>query len=887
MVKASQSAGGREKKDEEGDVCGLRADLVPSRDKVLIRAAARVVILAQRGTLSEQVVRLSRRRPGPVPPRYRARPKPEKILPAPEVSLAFFNGLGGFKPDGSEYVTVLAGRQWTPAPWINVIANEQFGFQISEAGAGYTWAVNSRENKLTPWSNDPISDTPGETFYVRDEESGLVWGPTVLPIREEQWPYVIRHGQGYSCFEHESHGIALSLVQFVPTRDPIKISRLTISNRTKRKRRLSVTSYAEWVLGVSRSRSAAQVITDIDPATGAMTARNVWNEDFAMRVAFADLGGRQTSWTGDRLEFLGRNASPDHPASPERGDKLSGKTGAGLDPCAALQAGVELAPDESTEVIFLLGQASSLEDARALVQSYRRVDCDQALSEVKENWNRVLETVQVKTPEPSIDLLMNRWLLYQTLSCRIWSRSAFYQAGGAYGFRDQLQDVLALAVTRPEIVREHLIRAAARQFSEGDVQHWWHPPTGRGVRTKISDDRLWLPYAVLHYLCVTEDWAVLDEAIPWLDGPALDTEQQEAYFEPKESEDRSTLYEHCARALDRSLETGSHGLPLMGAGDWNDGMNRVGHEGRGESVWLAWFLLANLRDFAPIAGRRGEDVRAARWLAAVDSIKDSVEREAWDGEWYKRAFFDDGTPLGSAEDEECQIDSIAQSWAIISRAGDRTRGRQAMESVERRLLRSEDGLLLLFSPPFDQTPSDPGYIKGYVPGIRENGGQYTHAAVWSVLAFAMLGEGDKSVDLFKMLSPISHSSKRESVHRYRVEPYAVCADVYSEDPHAGRGGWTWYTGAAGWLYRAGLEWILGFQKKGSSLRIDPCIPRAWKGFEIFYRYGDTFYRITVDNPKGVCSGVSRVSLDATVLDADATVPLTDDGREHLVEVELG
>jgi cyclic beta-1,2-glucan synthetase len=887
LVKASQSAAGREAKGEKGNVFVLRADLVPARDRILIRAAARVVILAQRGTLSEQVVRLSRRRPGPVAPRYRTRPKPEKTLPAPAVSLAFFNGLGGFTPDGSEYVTVLAGRQWTPAPWINVIANEQFGFQVSESGAGYTWAVNSRENKLTPWSNDPVSDTPGETFYVRDEESGLVWGPTLLPIRKEQRPYVIRHGQGYSCFEHESHGIALSLLQFVPTRDPIKISRLIIRNSTDSKRQLAVTGYAEWVLGVSRSSSAARVITDIDLATGALIARNVWNEGFADRVAFADLGGRQTSWTGDRLEFLGRNASLDHPSSPERGDELSLKTGAGLDPCAALQTKIELAPGESTEVLFLLGQAGSLEDVRALVKHYRRVDCDQALSEVKEDWSRLLETVQVKTPEPSIDLLLNRWLLYQTLSCRIWSRSAFYQAGGAYGFRDQLQDVLALAVARPEIVREHIIRAAARQFREGDVQHWWHPPTGRGVRTRISDDRLWLPYAVVHYLRVTEDWAVLDEESPWLDGPALEEGQQEAYFEPKESEDRSTLYEHCARALDRSLETGSHGLPLMGAGDWNDGMNRVGHEGRGESVWLAWFLLVNLRDFAPIADRRGEDERAARWLAVADSIKDSVEREAWDGQWYRRAFFDIGTPLGSADNVECQIDSIAQSWAVLSGAGDKTRARQAMESVERNLLRREAGLLLLLSPPFDQIRLDPGYIKGYVPGIRENGGQYTHAAVWSVLAFAMLGEGDKSVDLFKMVSPIRHSSNRESVHRYRVEPYAVAADVYSEDPLVGRGGWTWYTGAAGWLYRAGLEWILGFQKRGSSLRIDPCIPRDWKGFEITYRYGDTRYRITVKNPKGICRGVSRVRLDATALDAGAHVPLSDDGREHLVEVELG
>jgi cyclic beta-1,2-glucan synthetase len=887
MVQAIQSAVGHETHEAAGEVFVLRADLVPGRDRLLLHAAARVVILARQGTLSEHVVRLQRLRPGPVPPRLRApREKAETVAP-PAPELEFFNGLGGFTKEGREYVTVLGKGQWTPAPWINVVANSGFGFQVSESGSGYTWAVNSRENKLTPWSNDPVSDTPGEAFYVRDEESGIVWGPTILPIREENWPYIVRHGQGYSRFQHTSHEVELDLLQFVPLRDPIKISRLTLANRSDRKRRLSVTAYAEWVLGVERSSSAAFVFTEIDRATGALFARNRWNEEFADRVAFADLGGRQKSWTGDRLEFLGRNASLDHPALLERGDVLSDRTGAGLDPCAALQTKLELEPGERVEVIFLLGQGTDRDDARSLVARYRKLDPDALLAEVKDHWDRVLGAVQVRTPDPSIDLLLNRWLLYQTLACRIQARSAFYQSGGAYGFRDQLQDVLAVATTTPDIAREHLLRAAARQFTEGDVQHWWHSPSGRGVRTRISDDLLWLPYAVVHYMNVTDDRAVLDELVPWLEGAHLEEHEAEAYFQPQVSEGRATLYEHCARTLDRSLAAGSHGLPLIGGGDWNDGMNRVGREGRGESVWLGWFLLVNLREFAAIAESRGDAERAARWRERATSLEAALEAEAWDGEWYRRAFFDDGTPLGSAASDECQIASIPQSWAVISGAADVERARQAMGSVERRLVRWDDRLLLLFAPPFDRTALDPGYIKGYGPGIRENGGQYTHAAIWSVIAFSMLGDGEKAVDLFNLLSPIHHASSRAAVHRYKVEPYAVAADVYSQPPHVGRGGWTWYTGAAGWLYRAGLEWILGVRKRGAALSIDPCIPRSWKRFEIVYRHGDALYRIKVENRAGVCCGVSRISLDGTALPGDALVPLSDDGREHRVEVVLG
>ncbi|MDT8436460.1 MAG: glucoamylase family protein [Gemmatimonadota bacterium] len=886
MVRTSESVAGRETDGARGSVFVLREDLLSEEDRVLLRSAARVLILANRGTLSEQVIRLQRRRPGPVLKRLRAAPEDGEPVPPPELDLEFFNGLGGFTGDGREYVTILGEGQWTPAPWINVVSNPGFGFQASESGSGCTWSVNSRENKLTPWTNDPVSDTPGEVLYVRDLDTGAVWGPTCLPIRENHAPYVIRHGQGYSKFEHTSHGVALELLQFVALDDPVKISRLTLVNQSPDARRLSVTAYVEWVLGVGRGRSAPYIVTDVDSATSALFARNAWNGEFAHRVAFADLSGRQTAWTGDRVEFLGRNASLDHPASLERGAELSGKTGAALDPCAALQTVVELEPGERAEVVFLLGQGEDAGEARRLVEKYRRQECDALLRDVRRRWDALLDTVRVRTPDASMDLLLNRWLLYQTLSCRVWSRSAFYQSGGAYGFRDQLQDVMALLVAKPEVARAQILRAAARQFPEGDVQHWWHPPTGRGVRTRISDDLLWLPHVVTRYLAVTDDGSVLDEEVPWLEGDALAGDEQEAYFEPRESAERATLFEHCARALERSLATGVHGLPLMGGGDWNDGMNRVGHEGRGESVWLGWFLLATLRDFAPFAERRGEGERAARWREAAEALRVALEREAWDGEWYRRAFFDDGTPLGSAENEECSIDSIPQAWAVISGGADPERARQAMDSVERRLVRPEDRLALLFHPPFDRTPLDPGYIKGYVPGIRENGGQYTHAATWSVVALAMLGEGDRAFDLFSLLSPIHQARGLADVQRYKVEPYAVAADVYSNVDHVGRGGWTWYTGAAGWLYRAGLEWILGFQKRGANLRIDPCIPREWKHFEIDYRHGDALYRIVVDNPRGVSRGVSHVSVDGTPLSGDRLVPLCDDG-EHQVQVVLG
>jgi len=887
MVRASQSQHAAVGASARGAVFVLRVDLLSDETHRLLLDAARAVLLSRGGSLFDQVRRFEPSEAEALEPARRATVAAAVERVAPR-ELECFNGLGGFDREGHEYRTTLGPDQWTPAPWINVIANPAFGFQVSADGAGYTWAINSQQHQLTPWSNDPVSDAPGEVFYVRDEQDGAVWTPTALPIRQARGVYVANHGQGYSRFEHRSHGIALTLLQFVPKDDPIKISRLTIRNETARTRRLTVTAYVEWVLGASRAVSAPFIVTSIDPTTGAMLARNHWSADFSDRVAFADLCGRQQSWTGDRREFLGRDRSVDDPAAPARGGALSKRVGGGLDPCGALLTTIELPPNGVTDVVFLFGEGASAADAASLVARHRTGDLDAALAAAVSGWDDALGVVQVQTPDRAMDLMLNRWLLYQTLGCRVWARAGFYQVSGAYGFRDQLQDVLALCVCRPDLAREHLLRAASRQFVQGDVQHWWLPPSGQGVRTRIADDRLWLVYAVTQYATITGDAGVFDQLVPFLDGPELRADQQESYFLPSITVEQATVFEHCARALDASLAVGVHGLPLMGTGDWNDGLNRVGEGGKGESVWLAWFLHAALSALAPIAERRGESHRAAPWRQHASLLEISLEHSGWDGGWYRRAYFDDGTVLGGTSSAECRIDSIAQSWGVLSGAAPSGRATTAMAAVSEQLIRRDQRLALIFAPPFEHPTKDPGYIQGYPPGIRENGGQYTHAALWSVIAFAMLGDGDKAVELFDLLNPVNHGATPDDVARYKVEPYVVCGDVYAEPQHVGRGGWTWYTGSAGWMYRAGLEWILGFKLRGSDLLIDPCIPKTWLGFTIVFRHHSARYEIAIENPNGVNRGVSRLVLDGAVLPtAPSQVALADDATTHHIQVTLG
>jgi len=876
--------------DRPGGVFLRRADLMPLEDRTLLEAAARVVMAGTDGNLREQL-----KRPqipfGPEPGQIAeiagqpSGPDSRARVSTATGKLELFNGIGGFADEGREYVIAVDQDAGTlpPNPWSNVVAHPTFGFVATECGPGYTWSRNSHENRLTPWGNDPVSDAPGEAVFVRDEETGRFWSATPLPSGAGQ-PYTVRHGQGYTSFEHTRQGLSSALLLFVPPTDAVKVYRLTLRNDSARRRRVTVTLYVEWVLGENRSRSHLHVVTSRDE-TGAVLARNAFRQEFAQRVAFIDLhpgGGR--SVTGDRTEFLGRNGKLARPAAMRR-ESLSNRTGPALDPCGAIQVAVELEPSETRTLVGLLGDAIDSAEARVLIRRYRDPRAvDEALTQALAFWDRLLGTLVVKTPDRSLDLMLNRWLPYQTLACRVWGRSAFYQSSGAFGFRDQLQDVLALLFAAPRFARHHLLHAASRQFREGDVQHWWHEPGGQGVRTRFADDRLWLVYATLQYVAATGDDAVLDEQVSFLEGRALEPWEHEAYERPSVSLEKATLYEHCARAVALNLATGAHGLPLIGTGDWNDGMNLVGAEGRGESVWLAWFLLSILPGFAALAARRGDKARASQYRAHVKRLMASVE-EAWDGEWYRRAYFDDGTPLGSRENAECRIDAIAQSWAVIAGGGDPARARQAMESVDAHLVRRKEGLSLLLTPPFQHMVPSPGYIEGYVPGVRENGGQYTHAALWTVQAFARLGDGDRAMKLFAMLNPVNKARTAEEVGRYRSEPYVVAADVYSNPAHAGRGGWTWYTGSAAWMYRVGIESLLGLTLKRGALHVDPCVPRHWPRYEALLKTERAEFRIVVENPEGVSRGVRTVEVDGTPLRGD--IPLADATGTHTVRVVLG
>ncbi|MGA2553691.1 MAG: cyclic beta 1-2 glucan synthetase, partial [Smithella sp.] len=870
-------------KDQPGGIFVRSTDQISEEDRILIQTVAHVIISGDGGKLANQAkqrVGLKVAVPRLIPSRTH-RPALTPTAAVPRHDLLFFNGLGGFTPDGREYVISTSQTQITPAPWSNVLANHMFGTVISESGMAYTWAENAHEFRLTPWHNDPVSDKSGEAFYIRDDERGHFWSPMPLP-RRGATPYVTRHGFGYSVFEHEERGIYSEVWVYVALDAAVKFIVLKIKNKTGQSRRLSVTGYAEWVLGDLQAKTAMHVVTDIDLQSGAIFARNSYNTEFPNRIAFFNTDALMRTCSGNRTEFLGRNGALKDPAVMKR-LHLSGKVGTGMDPCAAIQVPFDLVDGEEKKIVFTLGVGQNLNEARRLVQIFNdSIAAEDALKAVQRYWDKTLNAVQIKTPDPSLNILANGWLLYQTLACRIWARTGYYQSGGAFGFRDQLQDVMALIHAGPGFAREQLILCASHQFEVGDVQHWWHPPLGRGVRTKCSDDYLWLPLTACYYISATGDNKILDESIPFINGRPVNMEEDSYYDLPARSSETASLYEHCVRSINRGLRFGEHGLPLMGSGDWNDSMNMVGIKGKGESVWLGFFLYEVLTQFAKIASLRGDTSFGERCQKEASQLRLNIEQHGWDGSWYRRAYFDNGTALGSAKNQECRIDAIVQSWAVLSGAADDNHCRMGMQALSKYLIRSDIGIVQLLDPPFDKSGLNPGYIKGYVPGVRENGGQYTHGAIWAAMAFAALRDNRRAWEIMTMINPINHTGSSEAMKTYKVEPYVVAADIYALVPHAGRGGWTWYTGSAGWMYRLIVESLLGLKREGNKLRFMPCLPADWNGFELRYQYGKTIYHIAVSR-----ADERKIEMEVTIdgeEQIEKMIPLVDDGREHKVEV---
>ncbi|PKN01144.1 MAG: cyclic beta 1-2 glucan synthetase [Elusimicrobia bacterium HGW-Elusimicrobia-1] len=885
-INALIAANAEVQSNRPGGIFLRRADQMSDEDKTLFETVARIVVTDRAGTLAEQIesrARLKKSRPPFIPaPKTDRENAQGNIAERPE--LAYFNGIGGFTRDGREYVITTDRAQRTPAPWVNVLASRDFGTVISESGGAYTWSENAHEFRLTPWKNDPVTDTSGEALYIRDEETGIFWSPTPLPSGGNN-RYVTRHGFGYSIFEHVRSGIVSELTVFVSPEHPVKFAVLKIKNISGRKRKLSATSYNELVMGSLRDKYHMHISTEVDPKTGALLARNPYNKEFSGRVVFLNVSETARFVSGDRNEFLGRNGSIRYPAAM-RSEKLSGKAGAGLDPCASMQVKFELDDSYQKDIVFAFGSAKSVDEARGLIGRFNGTAAvRKELENVWDYWKRVLGVVYVETPDDSINFLVNGWLQYQTISCRLWGRSGYYQSGGAYGFRDQLQDVTALTHSLPSMTRAQLLSSASRQFIEGDVQHWWHPPAGRGVRSRCSDDYLWLPFAACLYVEEVGDTGVMDEPVNFLEGPAIKSEEESYYGLPKVSEKSGTLYEHCVLAVKRALNFGARGLPLMGSGDWNDGMNLVGRQGKGESVWLAFFLCHILKSMSSLAESRGDKNFAELCAVEVKKLSKNIEDNAWDGRWYTRAYFDNGEVIGSSSNIECRIDSIPQSWAVISGAAPSEKAGAAMDSVDEILVDRKHSLVKLFAPAFDKSPDNPGYIKGYVPGVRENGGQYTHAAVWAAIAFAMLKDKKRAWELLNIINPIHHGDTFDKCEIYKVEPFVAAGDVYSVGSNAGRGGWTWYTGAASWMYRLIVGHLLGLRRAAGRLYFEPCPPEDWQSFKMHYRHGETFYHIAVQRI-GPADGVVSVVVDGKESE-DKSVRLIDDRKEHFAEVKIG
>ena len=872
-----------EEQDRPGSIFIRSAEQLSNEDRILFQTVARVIISDKLGTLEGQLNR--RKKLKPILPNFIAQKTYPVIASAPDPheSLLFDNGMGGFSQDGKEYIITTRPGHVTPAPWSNVIANPQMGTVISESGQSYTWFQNAHEQRLTPWHNDPVTDQGGEHFYIRDEETGRFWSPAPLPARGKT-PYTTRHGFGYTVVEHLEDGIHTEMWVYVDADKPIKYSAIRIQNRSGRPRQLSVTGFVEWVLGDLPHKTKMHITTEVDLNSDAIIATNSYSTEFRRLIGFFDVNDPGRSITTDREEFFGRNGTAKNPEALRK-SKLSGKTGAALDPCGVIQVTLGLEDGEKNEIVFRLGASTHTEDLTYLISNGRgKTAAREALDKVIRFWNKSLSVVQVDSPDSSLNIMTNGWLNYQTLACRLWARSGYYQSGGAFGFRDQLQDVLSLLHNEPALARQQILMCASRQFIQGDVQHWWHPPAGRGVRTRCSDDYLWLPYVTSSYILVTGDHSILDENVQFLESRELGRDEHSYYDMPVRSDQSSTLYNHCVRAIEYGLQFGVHGLPLMGAGDWNDGMDHVGAQGKGESVWLAWFLSDTIHKFSVVSNHMQDHAFTERCDVILKTLKEHIEQHAWDGEWYRRAYFDDGTPLGSTTNAECKIDSIAQSWAVISGVGDQARSRQGMMQAEKRLVRKAEKIIQLFDPPFDKSDLNPGYIKGYVPGVRENGGQYTHAAIWMIMAFAAMRDKKKMWELLQMINPINHGGTHEAMMTYKVEPYVVAADVYAVSQHSGRGGWTWYTGSAGWLYQLIVDAVLGLKRRGAILQFDPCLPEEWGNVTVRYKYKTSLYIIQMIQDTTDSTEI-EVMLDDEIQQGHSII-LADDGKEHSVMVKM-
>ncbi|WP_232476366.1 GH36-type glycosyl hydrolase domain-containing protein [Flavisphingomonas formosensis] len=829
-----REAGVADRLSSPGGIFVVAIDAPGADRAALLERSAALILDEAGGRLIDQVTRQMRQLAqsppfapvGPTPPS-----SGEGTLRRSD-GLLFDNGWGGFEPGQGDYLIHLPPGETTPMPWSNVLANEAFGTLVTESGLGFSWAINAGENRLTPWSNDPVRDPQGECLYLRDEENARLWSPTPLP-RGQGTACQIRHGAGFTVWESACEGLQLELLVFVPTDDPVKIIKLKVRNLHARARRLTATYFVEWLLGSMHSEAAPLRSSSYDAEIHAILARNPWQEEFADRVAFLATSHLPHSITTSLADFLGSSGERTAPDGLLNWDLGNRGFSVGHDCCGALQLHLDVDPEGENEILFILGEGSGRADVHRLVRRWSSLDeVKRALADLDGTWKERLDAVRVETGDQAFDLMVNRWLPYQAISARLLARAGFYQAGGAFGFRDQLQDVLAILHADPQAARRHILVSAAHQFEQGDVLHWWHPPSDRGVRTRCSDDLLWLPFATARYVEATGDRDVLREQVPFLEGPMLADGEGDRYARFPSTIYTLPLLDHCERALDRGHRLGSHGLPLIGSGDWNDGMDRIGARGRGESVWLGWFLIVVIDAFAQLCRQAERPELAERWTDRRAALVAAIERSAWDGNWYVRAFDDDGRALGTASDSECRIDSLAQSWAVLSGAADRDRSRIAVASALDHLVRPDDALVRLLDPPFDRTPRDPGYIKAYPPGVRENGGQYSHAAAWLGIAMARLGDGDMAKTIFDRINPISHAASASAATLYRVEPYAVAGDILAAPDATGRGGWSWYTGAAGWAWRLAVEEILGLRLIDGKVHVAPRLPSAWREVRI-------------------------------------------------------